>query len=57
MPSDKMKMLIGTWLAYLEEIDRTAKEMVDRLIKELVIKRGVTEKLKIKDQMAWISAM
>lgn len=51
------KMLDGTWLAYLEEIDTTAKEMVDRLIKELVVKRSVTEELKAKDQFAWISAL
>ena len=52
-----MKMLNGTWLAYLEEIDTTAKEMFDRVIKELVVKRGVTEELKAKDQFAWISEM
>ena len=52
-----MKMLNGTWLGYLEEIDTSAKEMVDRLIKELVVKRGITEELKAKDQFAWISAM
>ena len=51
------KMIDGTWLAYLEEIDTTAKEMVDRLIKELVIKQGITEELKANDQMAWVSAM
>ena len=51
------KMIDGTWLAYLEEIDTTAKEMVDRLIKELVVKRDVTEELKADDQFAWISAM
>ena len=52
-----MKMTDGTWLAYLEEIDTSAKEMVDRLIKELVSKMGITEELKAKDQMAWVSAM
>ena len=52
-----MKMLNGTWLAYLEEIDTSAKGMVDRLIKELIVKRGVTEELKTKDQFAWVSAM
>ena len=51
------KMIDGTWLAYLEEIDTTAKEMVDRLIKELVVQRDVTEELKEDDQFAWISAM
>lgn len=52
-----MKMIDGTWLAYLEEIDTTAKEMIDRLIKELVVQRDVTEELKVNDQFAWISAM
>ena len=32
-----MKMLNGTWLAYLEEIDTSAKEMVDKFIKDMVI--------------------
>ena len=52
-----VKMLNGTWLAYLEEIDITAKEMVDRLIKDMAIKQGITEELKAKDQMAWVGAM
>lgn len=52
-----MKMLNGTWLAYLEEIDKSAKEMVDRLIRDMVAKQGITEDLKGKDQMAWVSAM
>ena len=47
-----MKMLDGTWLAYLEEINTTAKEMVDKLIKD-----GITEELKAKDQMAWVGVM
>ena len=51
------KMMNGTWLAYLEEIDTAAKEMVDRLIKELVIKQGITEELKANDQFAWFSAI
>ena len=52
-----MKMLNGTWLAYLEEIDTSAMEMVDRLIKDMVVKQGITEELKAKDQMAWVCAM
>ena len=51
------KMLDGTWLVYLEEIDTTAKEMVDRLIKELVAKQGIDEELQANDQFSWISAM
>ena len=52
-----MKMLNGTWLAYLEEIDTSAKEMVDKLIKDMAVKQGITEELKVKDQMAWVGAM
>ncbi|MBE7041841.1 MAG: TnpV protein [Ruminococcaceae bacterium] len=48
-----MKMLNGTWLAYLEEIDTTAKEMINKLIKDMAVKQGITEELKAKDQMAW----
>ena len=52
-----MKMLNGTWLAYLEEVDTSAKEMVDGLIKDMIAKQGITEELKAKDQMAWVGAM
>ena len=52
-----VKMLGGTWLAYLEEIDTTAKEMLDKLIKDMANKQGITEELKAKDQMAWVGAM
>ena len=52
-----MKMINGTWLAYLEEIDTSAKEMVDKLIKDMTVKQGITEELKARDQMAWVGAM
>ena len=52
-----MKMLNGTWLAYLEEIDTAAKEMIDKLTKDMAVKQGITEELKAKDQMAWVGAM
>ena len=52
-----IKMMDGTWLAYLEEIDTTAKEMVNKLIKDMAVNQGITEELKAKDQMAWVGAM
>ena len=52
-----MKMLNGTWLAYLEEINTSAKEMIDKLIKDMAFKQGIIEELKAKDQMAWVGAM
>ena len=51
------KILDGTWFGYLEEIDNAAREMVDKTIKDLAAERGVTEKLKKKDQFAWLSSM
>ena len=51
------KMLNGTWLAYFEEIDITAKEMVDKYVKDMAVKQGITEELKAKDQMAWVGTM
>ena len=51
------KKLNGTRLTYLEEIDTTAKEMVDKLVKDTAVKQGITEELKAKDQMAWVGAM
>ena len=51
------KMIDGTWFDYLEKIDITANEMVNRLIKELIIKQGINEALKANDQFAWVSAM
>ena len=52
-----MKMLNGTWLAYLKEVDTTAKEMVNKITRDMAVKQGITEKLKAKDQMAWVGAM
>ena len=43
-----MKMLNGTWLAYLEEINTSAKEMIDKLIKDMAFKQEITEEKKQK---------
>ena len=51
------RMIDGTWLNYLEKVDNSAKEMFDRLIRELVAKQAITENLKASDQFTWISAM
>ena len=51
------KMIDGTWLDYLEKVDNSAKEMLDRLIRELAAKQGITEALKANNQITWISAM
>lgn len=43
--------------SYLHEIDVSAKEMYDRLIKQMAEQEGVTEQLKAENQMEWVGRM
>lgn len=47
----------GKLNGYLTDIDRQAKEMFSRLVKQIAEREGVTEKLKSDDQMAWVQKM
>lgn len=47
----------GKLNGYLADIDRQAKEMFSRLVKQIAEREGVTEKLKSDDQMAWVQKM
>jgi len=50
-------LLSGKLNSHLAQIDNRATEMFDRLIKQLAQKEGITEQLKVQDQMAWVGAM
>lgn len=50
-------LLEGTLNAHLEEIDRQANEMMERLTEQMAKAEGVTEQLKVNNQMAWVAAM
>lgn len=50
-------LLKGTLNVHLEEIDRQANEMMERLTTQMAQREGVTEALKADDQMAWVAAM
>ena len=50
-------MLSNTLNSHLEEVDRTATEMYDRLTSQLAEQEGITKQLKAQDQMAWVGAM
>ena len=50
-------MIKETLNAHLEEVDRTATEMFDRLIKQFATAEGVTEDLKATDQLEWVARM
>ncbi len=51
------KLMDGTLLEYLEGIETTAKNMLDKIIKDLVAKSDITEELKSTDQMKWVGLM
>ena len=50
-------LLSGKLSAHLEEIDRSASEMFDLLMKQYAEREGVTEELKALDQMQWVQRM
>lgn len=47
----------GKLNGYLADIDRQAKEMFLRLVKQMAEMEGVTEQLKADDQMEWVGRM
>ena len=50
-------LMSGTLNAHLEEIERSAEEMLDRLMSQMTERQGVTEQLKAGDQMLWVQRM
>ena len=50
-------LMQGTLNAHLEEVNRQAEELLDRLTKQLAEQEGVTEALKAEDQMEWVRRM
>ena len=50
-------LLSGKLNAHLEEIDRSANEMFDLLMKQYAAREGVTEQLKAENQMEWVLRM
>ena len=50
-------LLGGKLSSHLAEIDASATEMYDLLMKQMAEKEGINEQLKAKDPMAWVGAM
>lgn len=50
-------LMRGTWLDYLEKVDRKAKAEVERLVKHFAEKLNVTEEMKAENQMQWVGLM
>ena len=47
----------GKLAAHLEETERCANKMADRLVTQMAAQEGVTEQLKTEDQMSWLQRM
>ena len=47
----------GKLNGYLVDIDRQAEEMFERLVKQMADAEGITEKLKVSNQMEWVRRM
>ena len=51
------KLLSGKLNNYLADIDQQAQEMMNVIVQQMVQAQGITEVLKITDQMAWTGKM
>ena len=49
--------LSGKLAAHLGEIEKTCNERMERIVKQMAEREGITEALKASDQMAWVGAM
>ena len=50
-------VLAGKLNEHLHLIDEECNQMMDRLVEQMKEKQGVTEELKMQDQMAWVGRM
>ena len=47
----------GKLNSYLADIDKQAEDMLFRLVKQMAKREGVTESLKVENQMEWVGQM
>ena len=50
-------VLTGKLNSYLADVDKQAEESFFRLVNEIAVREGVTERLKAEDQMEWVQRM
>ena len=50
-------VLTGKLTEHLNQVDKEAREKVEMLMEQMVEQWGVTEELKIQDQMEWVRRM
>ena len=50
-------LLTGKLNEHLNQIDQEVREQVETLMEQMTEKQGVTEELKVQDQMKWVRLM
>ena len=50
-------VLTGKLTEHLNQVDKEAREKVEMLVEQMAEQWGVTEELKMQDQMAWVGRM
>ena len=50
-------LMSGTLNAHLEEVDREAEQLFDRMTEEMAKRDGITEALKAENQLEWVGQM
>ena len=50
-------LLTGKLNEHLNQTDQEAREQVEMFMKQMAEKKGVTEELKVQDQMKWVRLM
>ena len=50
-------VLTGKLTEHLNQVDKEVREKVEMLVEQMAEQRGVTEELKMRDQMEWVRRM
>ena len=50
-------LMTGELIVHLNRVDQEAREQVESLMKQMAEKQGVTEQVKMQDQMKWVCLM
>ena len=50
-------LMNGTLWTHLAEVDEQASAMFSRLVEQMKVNKGITEKFKADDQMEWVARM
>ncbi len=50
-------MLEDRLTEHLNTVDDEAQERMDILVRQMMERQGITEELKVRDQMAWVRAV